>query len=176
MAREQAHAIADIAMALGEVLMSGGTIYFCGNGGSAADAQHVAAEFVGRFLKERRPLPAVALTTNTSTLTAIGNDYGYEEVFSRQVTACARPGDAVVGISTSGTSPNVLEAMRAAKKVEALTVGFTGSKGRVLESETDLCLLVPTDSIPHIQEAHIVAWHTICGLIEDAFVASTTER
>ena len=147
------------------------SIYLCGNGGSAADAQHVAAEFVGRFLRERRPLPAVALTCNSSILTAIGNDYDFSQVFSRQVEACAGPRDCVVGISTSGRSPNVLEAMRAARRVGAATVGFTGAAGTVLAAACDECLMAPSTSTPRIQEAHLLAWHLICDLVERRIVA-----
>ncbi|MSU80657.1 MAG: SIS domain-containing protein [Gemmataceae bacterium] len=155
---------------LTQVLQSGGTIYLCGNGGSAADAQHIAAEFVGRFLRERRALPAVALTTNTSILTAIGNDYDFRVIFSRQVQAQARPGDAVVGISTSGKSPNVLAAMAAAREIGATAIGFTGEPGEPLGQACDLCLKVPTSSTPRIQEVHIMAWHMICDIVEQRIV------
>lgn len=165
LSREAATMVA-VASHLSSVLRRGGTIYLCGNGGSAADAQHVAAELVGRFLRERSPLPAVALTTNTSVLTAIGNDYDFSQIFARQVRACTRAGDAVVGISTSGRSPNVLEAMAAAREAGALAVGFTGDPGLPLFSVCDLCLRTPSDRTPHIQEAHIVAWHAICEIIE----------
>ncbi len=168
MAEQQASLLVEITSRLTETLERGGTIYFCGNGGSAADAQHIAAEFVGRFLRERRPLPAVALTANTSVLTAVANDYGFEQVFARQIAACAKRDDAVVGISTSGSSVNVLEAVRTARAVGALTIGFTGASGEQLASQVDLCLRVPSDITPYIQQAHIVAWHTICGLVEDA--------
>ncbi len=173
MAEQQSGTIAAIASRLGEALRSRGTVYICGNGGSAADAQHIAAEFVGRFLRERHPMPAVALTTNTSIITAIGNDYSYEEIFARQIRACVTPLDVVVGISTSGKSENVLEGLRAARKMEADTIGFTGSPGEPLSSHSDLCLCVPSSSTPHIQEAHIVAWHIICGLIEDSVIYPT---
>jgi D-sedoheptulose 7-phosphate isomerase len=158
--------LATAAAKLGDVLKAGGTIYLCGNGGSAADAQHIAAEFVGRFLRERRPLPSVALSTNTSILTAIGNDYSFDQVFARQVKACVTARDAVCGISTSGKSPNVLEALKAAKANGALTVGWTGEPGEPLGSLCDVCLKVPTTATPRIQEAHIVAWHIVCDLIE----------
>lgn len=167
--QEQVEAIARISEALTRVLHAGGTIYLCGNGGSAADAQHVAAELVGRYLRERRALPAVALTTNTSILTAIGNDYDFSQVFARQVRAMVTSRDAVVGISTSGKSPNVLEALRAAREIGALTIGFTGQPGQPLASEADLCLRAPSAQTPRIQEAHIIAWHIICDLIEQAF-------
>ena len=162
----QADVIASAAERLGEVLKRGGTIYLCGNGGSAADAQHIAAEFVGRFLRERRPLPSVALSVNTSILTAIGNDYGFEQVFARQVRAFVTANDAVCGISTSGKSPNVLEALKAAKLVGATAIGWTGEPGEPLGGLCDVCLKVPTAATPRIQEAHIVAWHVVCDLIE----------
>ncbi|MEO2089312.1 MAG: D-sedoheptulose 7-phosphate isomerase [Gemmataceae bacterium] len=160
----QAGVIAATAERLAAVLKQGGTIYLCGNGGSAADAQHIAAEFVGRFLRERRPLPSVALSTNTSILTAIGNDYSFDQVFSRQVRACVTAKDAVCGISTSGKSPNVIEALKAAREIGALTVGWTGEPGEPLGSLCDLCLKVPTTATPRIQECHIVAGHIVCDL------------
>jgi D-sedoheptulose 7-phosphate isomerase len=169
MAQEQGPVIAEISQCLLAALRDGGTVYLCGNGGSAADAQHVAAEFVGRFLRERRPLPAVALTTNTSILTAIGNDYDFNQVFARQVRAQVTGRDAVVGISTSGKSPNVLQAFEAARAAGARTVGFTGQPGQPLASSCDLCLCVPSNQTPRIQEAHILAWHVICDLIEREF-------
>jgi D-sedoheptulose 7-phosphate isomerase len=162
----QAGVIAATAERLAAVLKQGGTIYLCGNGGSAADAQHIAAEFVGRFLRERRPLPSVALSTNTSILTAIGNDYSFDQVFSRQVRACVTAKDALCGISTSGKSPNVIEALKAAREIGAVTVGWTGEPGEPLGSDCDLCLKVPTTATPRIQECHIVAWHIVCDLIE----------
>ncbi len=165
----QASTLIDIADRLGGVLRRGGTIYLCGNGGSAADAQHVAAEFVGRFLRERRPLPAVALTTNTSILTAIGNDYDFSQVFSRQVRAQVTERDAVVGISTSGKSENVLQALAAGRELGAVTVGFTGQPGEPLASACQLCLRAPSPLTPRIQEAHILAWHIVCDLIERQF-------
>jgi D-sedoheptulose 7-phosphate isomerase len=155
-----------IAARLTVCLDGGGTIYLCGNGGSAADAQHVAAEFVGRFLRERRPLPAVALTCNTSILTAIANDYDFSQVFARQVRAHVRPQDCVVGISTSGRSANVLAALTAAREIGATTIGFTGAEGHALAALCDECLRAPSTSTPRIQEAHLVAWHLVCDLVE----------
>jgi D-sedoheptulose 7-phosphate isomerase len=165
--------IAAIAARLSACLAAGGTIYLCGNGGSAADAQHVAAEFVGRFLRERQPLPAVALTCNTSVLTAIANDYDFTQVFARQVRAHAGPKDCVVGISTSGRSRNVLEALAAARAVGAATIGMTGADGQALAAACDDCLLVPSSSTPRIQEAHLVAWHLICDHVEQMLPATT---
>jgi D-sedoheptulose 7-phosphate isomerase len=152
-----------------ECLQNGGTLYLCGNGGSAADCQHVAGEFVGRFLRERRPLPAVALTTDTSVLTAIGNDYGYEQVFARQVLALTRPGDVVVGISTSGQSPNVLAAIAAAKQRKARTLAFTNASDNPLAAQCDLAFRAPSPHTPRVQEIHFLAWHLLCDKVEEAF-------
>lgn len=164
--------LAAIADHLAGCLEAGGTLYLCGNGGSAADAQHVAAEFVGRFLRERRPLPAVALTCNTSILTAIGNDYEFTEVFARQVRAHVQRRDCVIGISTSGRSPNVLRALQAAREIGATTIGFTGAEGRDLAALCDTCLLAPSRSTPRIQEAHLLAWHLVCDEVERRVVAA----
>jgi D-sedoheptulose 7-phosphate isomerase len=161
--------IVEIADLLTDVLHAGGTIYLCGNGGSAADAQHVAAELVGRFLRERRPLPGVALSTNTSILTAVGNDYGFDQVFARQVQAQVSEHDVVVGISTSGSSKNILLALDVARAQGAQTVGFTGSPGEPLASRSGLCLCVPSSDTARIQEAHILAWHILCDLVEQSF-------
>ncbi|MFC1964269.1 D-sedoheptulose 7-phosphate isomerase [Chloroflexota bacterium] len=145
---------------------SGGKVVLCGNGGSAADAQHIAGELIGKFLLERRALPALALTTNTSSLSAIANDKGYEEVFSRQVEALVSGKDVVIGISTSGNSTSVIKAVQEAKKKGARTIGFTGSSGGKLAEVADLTILVPSDSTPRIQEAHITIGHIICELVE----------
>jgi D-sedoheptulose 7-phosphate isomerase len=142
-------------------------IVFFGNGGSAADAQHLVAEFVCRFRKDRISLPAIALTTNTSLLTAIGNDMGFECVFSRQIEALVKAGDVVVGISTSGNSPNVLKGIKCAKKKGAITIAFTGSKGGKLFKLADFCFTVPSSDVPRIQESHIMVGHIICELVED---------
>lgn len=160
-----------IADRIASCLDAGGTLYLCGNGGSAADAQHVAAEFVGRFLRERRPLPAIALTCNTSILTAIANDYDFAEVFARQVRAHAGPRDCVIGISTSGRSPNVLRALAAAHEVGATTIGFTGATGANLAALCDTCLLAPATTTPRIQEAHLLAWHLVCDEVERRLVS-----
>lgn len=165
--QDQIDEIARLGDALRTVLEGGGTIYLCGNGGSAADAQHVAAELIGRYLRDRAPLPAVALTTDTSVLTALANDYDFAEVFARQVRALVTKRDAVVGISTSGKSPNVLAALRAARRRGALTVAFTGVTGEPLASEADVCFRAPSARTPLIQEAHILVWHILCELIED---------
>lgn len=163
---KQAEMLVRISQGLVAVVQAGGTVYLCGNGGSAADAQHVAAELVGRYIRDRGALPAVALTTNSSILTAIGNDYDFSHIFARQVRACVTSSDAVVGISTSGKSLNVLEAVRAGREIGATTFGFTGTPGEPLASEAHVCLCVPSTHTPRIQEAHIVAWHIICELIE----------
>lgn len=151
---------------LAKALRSGKKVILFGNGGSAADAQHIAAELVGRFKKERKAIPAMALTTNTSTLTAIGNDYSYEEIFSRQVEAFAQKGDVVIGISTSGNSPNVLKAMKQAKKLGAATVALCGAGGK-LKGMADVKLCVPSTNTPRIQECHILVGHILCKIAEE---------
>ncbi|MCX7910323.1 MAG: D-sedoheptulose 7-phosphate isomerase [Endomicrobia bacterium] len=138
-----------------------------GNGGSAADAQHMVAELVGRYKKERKALNAIALSTNTSTITALGNDYGYEVVFSRQLEACVDKGDVVFGISTSGNSVNVLKAIEVAKKYGCVTIGLTGAKGGKLKDMVKYCICVPSNDTPRIQEMHITIIHIICELIEE---------
>ena len=158
--------IKELAEAVIQAYRAKKKVILFGNGGSAADAQHIACELVGRFEKERRALPALALSTNTSTLTAIGNDYGYEASFARQVEAFVEEGDIVIGISTSGDAPNVLEGLKVAKEKEAKTVGLSGKEGGRLKSLVDLCLIVPSNSTPRIQEAHITIGHIICHLVE----------
>jgi len=141
-------------------------ILFFGNGGSAADAQHLAAEFVNRFLIERKALPAIALTTDSSMITSIANDRGYDLVFSRQIEALGAPGDVAVGLSTSGTSPNVVEAVRTGRREGLVTVSLAGGSGGPLPKESDYCLLVPSGKTPRVQEMHILAGHVICELVE----------
>jgi D-sedoheptulose 7-phosphate isomerase len=148
-------------------LGGGNKVLLFGNGGSAADAQHIAAEWVGRFQRERPPLPAIALTTDTSILTAIGNDYGFEQVFVRQVRALGRKGDVAIGISTSGNSPNVLAAIEAAKEMGLTTIGLTGSDGGKLASKTDCHLNVPHRLAARVQEVHIMIGHILCGLVDE---------
>ena len=160
--------IVDIANALIETYKKGGKVVLFGNGGSAADAQHIAAEFVGKYKMVREPLPAIALTTNTSILTATANDYGYETVFSKQVQALVEKDDVVIGISTSGSSPNVIKGIEAAKEKGAFAVGFTGDLGSELGKIVDINLAVPSKDTPRIQEAHITAGHIICFLVERA--------
>src|ERR1700730_1085102 len=163
--------IAEVAEAMSRALADGHKLLFFGNGGSAADAQHLAAELVGRYQQERRALPALALTANTSTLTAIGNDYSYERVFARQLEALCSPGDVAVGISTSGKSPNVLSAMRTAKEIPVTTVGMTGVRGDELAALSDYCICVPSEQTPRIQEGHILIGHILCEVIEQKFVS-----
>lgn len=167
--KEQAAEIADIADKIAGRMRRGGKVMLCGNGGSAADAQHLAAELQGRYLKERSPLAAIALTANTSTLTAIGNDYDFAEVFARQVRALGKPGDVLVAISTSGNSRNVVEAVKAAKSIGMFTVGLTGASGGALRKTCDAAVCVPSDHTPRIQEMHMGVGHMICELIEDSF-------
>ena len=145
---------------------AGGKVVLFGNGGSAADAQHIAGELMGRFELNRQAFPAIALTTNTSTLTAVANDYGYDAVFSRQIEALVNEKDVVIGISTSGESPNVIEAMKMAKLKGAKTIGLGGGDGGKLAEVADLVLIVPSDSTPRIQEAHITIGHIVCELVE----------
>ncbi len=159
-----------IAEAMAEALRSGHKILLCGNGGSAADSQHIAAEFVGRFKRERRSLPALALTTDTSILTAVGNDYTYEQVFSRQVEGLGEPGDVLMALSTSGNSKNILEAVKAAKARGITTVGLTGSGGGALKSAADLSFQAQSAETPHIQEVHITALHALSEVVEDLVV------
>jgi D-sedoheptulose 7-phosphate isomerase len=150
-----------------KALQQGNRILFAGNGGSAADAQHVAAELVGRYNYHRPGLPAMSLTTDTSMLTAISNDYGYERVFERQVQAQGKAGDVFIGISTSGNSKNILHALQTAKNMGLATVGFTGSGG-AMKNLCDICINVPSDNTPHIQECHIMIGHILCGMIEES--------
>jgi len=154
-----------------ESLTRGGKILLMGNGGSAADSQHIAAELVGRFQKERRGLAAIALTTDTSILTSVGNDYGYDHVFSRQVEALCRPEDLLIGISTSGNSANVLRAIEAGREIGATTVALTGEGGGKLGALCDLTLAVPSQVTARVQEAHILIGHILCELIDNANAA-----
>lgn len=159
-------AIAAMAAAAVGALRAGGKLLFCGNGGSAADAQHWAGELVARFLKDRPGLPAIALTTDSSILTAVGNDYGYERIFARQVEALGRPGDVLFAISTSGRSANVLAALRAGRQGGLVTCGFCGEAEGAMAPLCDLLLRAPSAATPRIQEAHEVAGHILCAMIE----------
>ena len=149
-----------------QCLRDGGKILLCGNGGSAADCQHIAAELTGRFIEERPPLAAIALSTDTSALTCIGNDYSFAEVFARQVQALGRAGDCLIAISTSGNSANVLKAVAEANKVGIRTIGLSGRDGGALLLEADICIVVPSNVTARIQEAHILIGHTMCGGVE----------
>jgi D-sedoheptulose 7-phosphate isomerase len=159
-------AVASAAEACVRSLRGGGKVLFCGNGGSAADAQHLAGEFVSRFNFDRNSLGAIALTTDTSVLTAIANDYGYEHVFERQVQGLGRPGDVLVGISTSGRSRNVLAAMEAARQINIVTVGMTGNQQERIVELADICICIPSRYTPKIQEGHIVCGHALCAIVE----------
>ncbi len=159
-------AILAVASSITDALRNGGKLLIAGNGGSAADAQHIAGEFLSRLNFDRSPLPAVALTTDSSVLTAIGNDYGYEKVFERQVLGLGRQGDVLIAISTSGRSPNVLAALRAARDIGVTTVGFAGSATTAMAPLCDHMLAVPSSETPLIQQIHIVIAHIICGIVE----------
>ena len=152
-----------------ESLKYGGKIILCGNGGSAADAQHIAAELSGRFKKERRALAAIAITTDTSALTSIGNDYGYEFVFSRQIEAIGKKGDVLIGISTSGNSENVIKAIESAKKIGMKVITLTGKNGGEMKNLGDVNVIIPSNNTPRIQEMHIMIGHMICALIDKEF-------
>jgi D-sedoheptulose 7-phosphate isomerase len=145
---------------------------FFGNGGSAADAQHLAAEFIGRYLRERRPLPAMALHANTSAMTSIANDYGYEHVFSRQLQALAVAGDVAVGISTSGNSPSIIEGVTIARRMGVYTIGLTGASGGRLRELVDVLIAVPSNETPRVQECHILVGHALCDAVEQAIAAA----
>lgn len=160
-----------VALIVAAALRSGHKVLFIGNGGSAADAQHLTAEFTGRYLRERRALPAIALSVNTSSLTAIGNDYSFDSVFERQLEALGQPGDVLVGLSTSGNSANILRAMVAAKRLGITTVAFSGQTGGLLKGEVDYCLCVPSTETSRIQESHIMSGHILCEIVEDELFA-----
>ena len=159
--------ISRFAEACRSAIASGRTIFLMGNGGSACDCQHFAAELVGRFQKERQAMAAVALTTDTSILTALGNDYGFEIVFSRQVEALVRPGDLVIGISTSGNSANIMKALEKANERGAVTIGLTGRSGGKMKNLCDICICIPSDVTARIQEAHLLVEHLVCQRIEE---------
>jgi D-sedoheptulose 7-phosphate isomerase len=150
-----------------DALKNGNKVLLCGNGGSAADAQHIAAELTGRYKTERRGLPGIALTTDTSALTAIGNDYGYDRVFDRQTEALANDGDVIIGISTSGNSANVVSALKLGRELGCKTIGLTGRTGGDMNEVCDVNLIVPSNNTPRIQEMHILIGHTICQIIDD---------
>lgn len=166
--RPLAPVLAEVARQMAACLESGGKIIWMGNGGSAADSQHLAAEFVGRFSRERDGLASLALTTDASILTAVANDYGFDRVFSRQIEALCRPGDVVGAISTSGNSENVIRAAQLARQRGALVVGFSGGDGGALCAHADHCLVVPSKVTARIQEAHILMGHILCDWVEEA--------
>ena len=168
LAGEAPELIADAAQMIITSMQSGGKLIVFGNGGSAADAQHFSAELVGRYRQDRKALPAIALTTDSSALTSIGNDYGFDTVFSRQLEAIGKPGDVALAISTSGNSPNVLGAVSLARKIGIATIALTGNSGGKLRSHVDLCLAVPSDSTPRIQESHSLIIHILSGIVENA--------
>jgi D-sedoheptulose 7-phosphate isomerase len=161
--------IADIAGAITKAVKKGATVYICGNGGSAADAQHIAAELVNRFESNRRALPAVALTTDSSVITSIANDHSYDSVFTRQAEALVKKGDVFWAISTSGSSPNVLAAVKVAKKKKAVVIAFTGTKSSPIGRLADMCFYADSDSAARSQEIHVLAYHIICKLVEQSF-------
>lgn len=162
----------DCAATIVSSLSSGNKLLIAGNGGSAADAQHIAGEFISRLFFDHAPLPAIALTTDTSVLTAVGNDYGYDKVFERQVQGLGRRGDVFIGISTSGKSPNILRALDAARANGVITIGFTGDSGGAMASKCDFLLKAPSPKTSIIQQIHIVAAHIICGLVEKKMFGS----
>ena len=169
-------ALAHVASQIVESLRAGGKVIFFGNGGSAADAQHLTAEFTGRYLKERRALAALALSTNSSSVTAIGNDYGFDLVFARQLEALGKEGDVAIGISTSGNSRNVIRAFEAAKSKSIYTVALTGASGGAMKKVADCTICIPTEQTPRIQECHILAGHIICEIVELALFDEDTEN
>jgi D-sedoheptulose 7-phosphate isomerase len=169
---QQTDVAEDVAGKICEALQRGNKMVVFGNGGSAADAQHFAAELVGRFEKDRPALPAIAFTTDTSILTAVANDFAYEQVFARQVQALVQPGDVVIGISTSGNSKSVVEGLLEAKRKKAWTAALTGATGGKLKSVADACITVPSSRTAHIQECHIALIHAICVRVDEAFLAA----
>jgi D-sedoheptulose 7-phosphate isomerase len=166
-----ARVVPQIADALVRAFRAGKKVLWFGNGGSAADAQHLAAEFSGRFLRERRGYPSEALSTNTSAVTAIGNDFGYENIFKRQIEAFVQPGDVVVGITTSGGSPNVVNALQLAREMGAVTIAFTGNGGGKVAEIADISLVGPSGYSAIVQEVHITMGHIVCDLVEQALIA-----
>lgn len=168
--------IEQIARRMSDALNNGGKILWMGNGGSAADSQHLAAELVGRFSRERSAIPSIALTTDTSILTAIANDYGFDTVFARQVEALCTATDVVIGISTSGNSENVMRGIQKAREVGAYTVGLSGGKGGRLKDAADTCLVIPSSKTARIQEGHILVGHILCDWVEAAFTEALSSE
>jgi D-sedoheptulose 7-phosphate isomerase len=176
MLSESVPAISQVAASLATALQAGSKVVLFGNGGSAADAQHVAAELVNRFLLERDALPAIALTTDTSILTSLANDVGCDYIFVRQIEALVREEDVAIGLSTSGNSANVIEAINAARKRGATTVALTGRSGGRLKKLVDLCICVPSENTPRIQEAHLTILHAVCQLVEEELFGTNGKR
>jgi len=168
--------IISISLEIAKTFINGGKILLLGNGGSAADSQHIAAEFINRFKMERPPLPALALTTDTSVITSISNDYDFKDIFVKQLVAIANEGDAVWALSTSGNSPNVIRALQYAAKNNLKSVGFTGSKGNKMLGLCDILLAAPTDNTPRIQELHITSAHIICELVDELMFGKFTDN
>lgn len=160
-------AVEQAALLITTAFQQGHKLYCCGNGGSAADAQHIAAEFTGRFYKDRAALPAEALHTNSSYLTSVANDYGFEQVYSRLIEGIGQPGDVLIGLSTSGNSPNIVHAFEAARKKKMHTIAFTGETGRRLQELSSVLINIPSSDTPRIQESHILVGHIICQLVEE---------
>ena len=169
-AEAMADKILEAAHTIRDCLANGGKLLLMGNGGSAADSQHIAAELIGRFKKERKAMPALALTVDSSSLTALGNDYGFDTIFSRQVEALASPIDAIIGISTSGNSRNVIQALNLAREIGAKTIGFMGNDGGHMKNCVDIGIIVPSDDTARIQEVHITVGHIICEIIEQDLI------
>jgi D-sedoheptulose 7-phosphate isomerase len=174
--RKSVRAVAAAAEAVIACLQGGGTVYFCGNGGSAADAQHMACELSGRYLLDRPGLAAVALTTNTSSLTAIGNDYGFDQVFARQLDGVGTPGDVLIAYTTSGASANVIQAVKSAHALGMIVIGFTGEGGRRFAALCDHALVTPAGVTPRVQEGHLVMGHALFELVERALFGPATTR
>lgn len=166
LAETQSELISHAAERISQALSQGNKVYLMGNGGSAADAQHIASELINRFLLDRGALPAMALTTNSSVLTSVANDYGFPEIFAKQIAALVREGDVAWGLSTSGNSPNVVSALRLAREMGAVTVGLAGKTGGEIKQYCDYCICVESESTPFIQEAHSVIAHAICDYVE----------
>lgn len=174
--REQVKTIVKITRLIVRSLKNNGKILLCGNGGSAADCQHIACEFIGRFKIDRSPLPAIALSTDTSVLTSLANDYSYDLIFAKQICALAKKGDVLIAISTSGMAANVIKAVRAARDIGMKTVAFTGKGGGKLAKLTDIAFIVPSQDTPRIQEIHITAAHAICEIVEERLTKTQNSK
>ena len=174
--REHIALIARAGALMTEAISAGRKIIWFGNGGSATQSQHMAAEFVGRFQRERRSLPSISLTENMASVTAIGNDYAFERIFSRQLEGLAQPGDVAVGLSTSGNSPNVVQGLRAARALKLGAIGLTGGSGGKMPPMCDICICAPSTVTARIQELHLTIGHILCGLVEDALDANAALR